>query len=468
MKSQQIVKLSIVLILCTAYIFSFSKFGAMAFNNAVNPNEAFENGTIIADTDISGLDPSGAMEKVAGKTAEWVGGTKLVLKYKEKETTLPSDLFTFDLEQSISSAVSGGENLLIANIEESDIKNTLAGISPDLASESFEFSRFKSDLLLYPSALQSGEHAIKLENYLPLQEEAATLSEAVLKDEQTAKDLADWAKRFPKIEILPQSTFSLLKFLEESNVTYNEQSLGAVASTIYKAVMPTNFTFAERHIGRNLPDYAEPGFEAKVSKDKNMDLIIANPNDQAYTLEFSYNDSLFYTALKGQSLVYSYNIQLKDKEAFKPKTVVQFDAKLRFGEQRTAVEGVDGMLIKVYRDTVDRDGSIIKTEAISEDFYPPVHTVIIHSLTVKESANLNNGGSVQENSGQTAGSLPEEQNGTAGDPENSSGNAESGEENSGSQSGEEPSGSQSGEESSQSGQEKEEDGLWGKPNEAAK
>ncbi|MCA1038938.1 VanW family protein [Bacillus infantis] len=468
MKSQQIVKLSIVLILCTAYIFSFSKFGAMAFNNAVNPSEIFGENTVIASTDISGLDRSGALEKLAGKTAEWSGSTKLVLKFKEKVAILPSDLFTFDLEQSVGSAVSGGENLLIANIEEADIKNILSGISPDLASESFEFSRFKSDLLLYPSALQTGEHAIKLENYLPLQEDAATLSEAVLKDEQTAKDLADWAKRFPKIEILPQSTFSLLKFLEENNVTYNEQSLGAVASTIYKAVMPTNFTFAERHIGRNLPGYAEAGFEAKVSEEKNMDLIIANPNDQKYTLEFSYQDSLFYTALKGRSLIYSYKIQLKDKEAFKPKKIIQYDAKLRFGEQRTAVEGVDGMLIKVYRDTVDRDGSIIKTEPISEDFYPPVHTVIIHSLTVKESANLNNGGSVQENSGQTAGSLPEEQNGTAGDPENSSENAESGEENSGSQSGEEPSGSQSGEESSQSDQEKEDDGLWGKPNEAAK
>jgi hypothetical protein len=459
MKSQQIVKLSIVLILCTAYIFSFSKFGAMAFNNAVNPSEIFSKNTMIANTDISGLDRSEALEKLAGKAADWSGSTKLVLKYKEKAASLPSDLFTFDLEQSIGSAVSGGENLLIANIEEADIKNILAGISPDLASESFEFSRFKSDLLLYPSALQSGEHAIKLENYLPLQEDAATLSEAVLKDEQTAKDLADWAKRFPKIEILPQSTFSLLEFLEERNVTYNEQSLGAVASTIYKAVMPTNFTFAERHIGRNLPDYAEAGFEAKVSKDKNMDLIIANPNDQKYTLEFSYQDNLFYTALKGRSLIYSYKIQLKDKETFKPKKIVQYDAKLRFGEQRTAVEGVDGMLIKVYRDTVDSDGSIIKTESISEDFYPPVHTVIIHSLTVKESANLNKGGSVQENSEETSGSLSEEQNGTAANPGDSSDNTESGEE---------PSGSQSGEDPSQSDKEKEEDGLWGKPNEAAK
>jgi hypothetical protein len=456
-KSQQIVKLSIVLILCTAYIFSFSKFGALAFNNAVNPNEAFGDGTVIADTDISGLDQSEAMGKLAGKAAEWGGGTKLVLKYKEKEAILPSDLFNFDLEQSIDSAVSGSENLLIANIEEADVKNTLAGISADLATESFEFSRFKSDLLLYPSTLQSGEHAVKLENYLPLQEDTATLSEAVLKDEQTAKDLADWAKRFPKIEILPQSTFSLIEFLEESNVTYSEQSISAVASTIYKAVMPTNFTFAERHIGRNLPAYAEAGFEAKVSKDKNMDLIIANPNDQGYTLEFSYNENLFYTALKGRSLIYSYKVKLKDKETFKPKKIIQYDAKLRFGEQKTAVEGVDGMLVKVYRDTVDSDGSIIKTESISEDFYPPVHTVIIHSLTVKESASLNSGGNVQGNNGESAGSLSEEQSGTAEDPKNPSENALSGEE---------PADSQSGDNSSQS--DEEDDGLWGKPNEAAK
>jgi hypothetical protein len=385
MNKAQFLKLFLVLVISTAFILSFSKLGASAYVNVFSSGDMFGAGTEIGNVDVSGLSKDEALLKISSEQEVWKENTQLTFRYKEKEKNIPLDIFLFELNESVKAAVDKSDNQIISSVDENLLTGILQGISAELVEGKFDLSRLISDLRMYAAVLEDGSHMIKLDTYLPVSESEEVISEASITNQEAAKDLADWAERFPSIEIKPQSRISILGILRENNLVYNDRSLSIISSLIYRTVLSSNFTIAERHISRSLPSFTEAGFEAKTDKNKNMDLIFMNPNDQSYSLKFSYSDNLFYVALTGQDYMYSYDIKLKDKETFKPKTVVQFDAKLKFGEKKTVVEGEEGLLVKVYRDTIDENGALLKSDLISEDYYPPVHKVEVHSLTIKES-----------------------------------------------------------------------------------
>ncbi|MGD6899088.1 G5 domain-containing protein [Bacillus infantis] len=385
MNKAQFLKLFLVLGISTAFILSFSKIGASAYVNVFSSDEIFGSGTRIGNVDVSGLTHDEALLKISSGQEVWRENTQLTFRYKEKEKSIPLEIFTFDLDESVKAAVNKNDNQLITTVDDNLLTELLQGISAELAEGKLDSSRLISDLRMYVAVLEDGSHMIKLDTYLPVSESEVVISEASITYHEASKDLADWAERFPSIEIDPQSRISILGILKENNIVYNERSLSIISSLIYRTVLSSNFTIAERHISRALPSFTEAGFEARADKNKNMDLIFLNPNDQSYKLKFSYSDDLFYVALTGQEYMYSYDVKLKDKETFKPKTVVQFDAKLKFGEKKTVVEGEEGLLVKVYRDSIDENGALLKSELISEDYYPPVHKVEVHSLTIKES-----------------------------------------------------------------------------------
>ena len=92
-KYQQMIKLFVVLFLGTAFIFSFSHFGAQAFGNLVNANGKYSDGTTVGDLDVSGKTESDLISLLENKYADWLKNTKMELQYKEKSA--PFDLSQF-------------------------------------------------------------------------------------------------------------------------------------------------------------------------------------------------------------------------------------------------------------------------------------------------------------------------------------------------------------------------------------
>lgn len=106
------------------------------------------------------------------------------------------------------------------------------------------------------------------------------------------------------------------------------------------------------------------------------------------------------------------------------------------------------MIVKVVRETHTEEGELVKTEVLSEDFYPPVHRIEVHPLeaapTVPESGTA---------AGEDTAVLP-----GAGDlnaqPDQSTGETSPGQDE--------------GEDATDKEADMEEDGLFGKPNEEPK
>lgn len=455
MRNPQTAKLFLVLVFCTAFLFSFSHFGAKAFDKFTS-KDTFENNTRISKIELSGLSKTEALNLLIEKQKEWYENTTVSFHYKETVKKMDLDYFLFDLKKSIDKVENGKTNELIVKIDEESLRSFIEKFTlQEIHADTFDFERLIHDLLMFASMLEEGDHNIKIDQYFLAKEKNEVISETAIKADKNVEILRKWTEQFPSIEIAPQSQFSILKTVKERNTDFfSSEALSMIATAVYKTALPTNFAITERHIGRELPSYTDAGYEAKINQYKNMDLAFTNPNNEKYLLEFKMIDNLFYVSLKGATFAYQYNVKTEDKQTFKPKTIIQYSAQLPFGKNIILDEGKDGILVKVIRETVDKNGNVLKKEQISEDFYPPVPKVISRSLIVDKSSPTKNENNLDDQNTVRSPETP-----SVSDAENADKPKE-------------PSVPKSGSGEDQSDQtdkkiEKEND-LWGKPNETEK
>lgn len=387
MKQPHSGKLYIILTICTAFIFSFSYFGSSVYGKVFGNDIAFAENSRLGPVSIDNLNKEQVLTALAEEQMNWKKNTAISVKYKEITKNVDLKWFEFENERSLELAKSKSQTLLIVNIKDKNLTSFLDEISSEIAGQGFETDRFRADLISYAAMLKTGTYTIKLQDYITESLKSEIVAESTITVSNMGDSVNRWTSTFPTLEILPHSQFSILKLLEENGLisSFDSETLSIISSAIYKTMLPTNFSISERHLSRLLPEYAEAGFEAKVDPDKNMDLIISNPNDQLFTLEFKYIDNLLNVSLIGSPFLYQYNLSVKDKETFNPKKIVQYDAKLKFGEQKLKTKGIDGVVVKVYREIKGESDNQIRTDLISEDFYPPVHEVIVQSLITKVS-----------------------------------------------------------------------------------
>lgn len=378
MENKRDLKLLLIMILCTGYFFSFSLFGEKAYDQVSASKDAFKESTAIGSVDVSRLTNEEALKKLQQEQKAWLEETTIHLQYKEKKVEFDKSSFIFSLGKSIDGAESGVKNPLIVDVEEGMISAVLIDFAID--EQSFNKQAFIQELLSYPSTLQKGVHSIKLEDFLQVEKQKTIVSEGTVSFKENSEQMDLWISQFPTVTIDAHAQFSILDAVAEKGIkTFTPEGLSIVATAIYKAVLPTNFSITERSISRELPYYAEAGYEAKVDSSKNMDLIIVNPNDEPYVLEFKQADNQLKVSLSGPELIYQYKIVLPEKETFNPKNIIQYDTKLAYGQEKVKSQGKKGFLQKVYRETVDSTGVTVERELLSEDFYPPIHTVVLKS-----------------------------------------------------------------------------------------
>lgn len=382
MRNQQVLKLFLVLVVCVTYIFSFSHFGALAYDSVMNRNDKFSEGTMIGSVSIAEKSQNEAMQLLDEKLTSWLNGTTITLKYKEKSENLDLGMFTFDIENTISQAKHGIQNSVHVIIQ--PIDDLIMTISSTLTSDVINIEALENELLRSASMLQSGTIEISLEQFL-LDEslnQPEIVSESTIQSEFVEKEMEQFVGK--SIEIAPMTQFSLLNYVEEELSEVSALTLSKIATSIYESILPTNFSIIERHISNELPEYATLGYEAKVDIRLKNDLVFSNPNETSYYLEFERVNDSIVVSLLGTKFLNRYNVTPSEQETFRPKIIRQFNPQLGPTEIKVKVEGKDGQLVKVYREHLGEMGELIKKELISEDFYPPVHQVEVQGLIIKE------------------------------------------------------------------------------------
>lgn len=82
MKNPQMLKIFLVFILSTAYIFSFSHFGASAYNQIFKDQGQFGDNTTIGSLNISGKSKQEASTLLTNAAEKWAEKTVLDITYK--------------------------------------------------------------------------------------------------------------------------------------------------------------------------------------------------------------------------------------------------------------------------------------------------------------------------------------------------------------------------------------------------
>lgn len=411
MGNKQSIKLFLILILGSIYIFSFSHFGAFAYDSLFN-KKSFDKGTSIGTVNISGLTKTEASHLINNKWTNWQNKTMITVHYKEKTEVFDNTLFTFLEKESFNKLKPGQNNQLFVKLDSLD--TFLFFISPTLTN-AIDIEKLKSDLLAKANTLETGNVEIQLADYLldPTFEQNHTIKKVVLQTNFSADEQNLINDQLHEMELAPMSQFSLIKHVEALGLQQvSSEMLSCIATGIYQVILPTNFSIIERDISEELPDYAKLGFEAKVNLEKNKDLVFLNGNDTSYKIQLEAKDDRVIFYLKGPSFLQQYKIVTKDEQNFTPKTIVQFNPQLSPTQKIVEQEGNDGQSIRVEREIFTENGELIKRESISEDFYPPVHRIEVHDLIVNQSDKKTENDSTNAMDDQTSDSTESTTSGT--------------------------------------------------------
>lgn len=380
-KNQQIIKLFFVLFFGTTFIFCFSHYGAKAFEQITNANGKFSEGSAIGVINVSGKTKDEAISLLEEKYIDWLKETTIELQYGEKTASFDINQFDLDAQQTVDSMKDGQKNPAFITVDKLQVEEQLEILFPQIKTNEVDVDKLTRSLNSTAALFESGSQTIDLFNDFLISDHIkkdSIINTAVLEISDIPLGLQSVIEKNPEIEIAAGSTFSLLEFAKKQKIE-DIDSLNVIATGIYQVILPSSFSILERNISSNLPDYSSLGYEAKVNPINRADLVIANPNKAKYILKLLLKNNQFKVNLIGEELVYTYQITTKDEQKLLPKTIVQYSPLLLPGKTKVQTKGVKGQIVKVYREVLQGD-QLIKTELISEDYYPPSYQVEIHGL----------------------------------------------------------------------------------------
>lgn len=377
MRKNETVQVFLILFVGVIFILGFSRIGAITFDNYTG--DVFEEGTIIGNVDVSGVTQEEASELLAKEFNRWKKESTISILIMEEEKSFSNNTFIPNFTESVSQAGNGETSPLIIEVSDGLYEKVLHSITEEIQLSDKEREKLKQDLLEIPSTLQYGQFSFDIYDYVSDVGVVSIIAEETLKihSDQASKLTGEIGENFT-LRINGTSQISLLD--EFSSVT--EESLNKIGTVLYKAILSTNFQVLERHIGKQAPEQTIVGYETKIKRDE-MDFIFYNPNKTEYVAQFTITDSELTVQLKGASLLNQYSVELT-KKSFDPKSIVQMDPKLSLGTVRLLEIGEKGYLVKVTRSKKSKNGEVLDKELMAEDFYPPVHQVIISSVIPKD------------------------------------------------------------------------------------
>ncbi|MEK5339942.1 VanW family protein [Weizmannia sp. FSL W8-1119] len=442
MGNKRFLKVFTILLISTAFIFSFSHFGALAIENGFGHKEKYAQGTAAGGIELSGLTEEQARQKLSAAVQKWKASNSAEIVYLSKTVKLPAGLLHFSVTESMLRVKNGQASSLVVTLDNNGLRNLVSKSFPDVSPDDVDISRLDKAICHAAARLETTNLSFDLSGYaLDGSEKETTVSKGSVSNVSIAEatELENWAKQFPEVNIPAHGMFSLLKTAEKTGASFSNEALSIVATAVYGAVLPTNFEIIERNTGNELPYYAALGKEAKVVKGK-LDFSFVNPNPTAYQLKFTVHNGVFSVSVAGRPFLENYKMVLKDKKTIHPETTVQFQAALKTDQSVVVQAGKAGYYARVFRNIYSRNHGLLKSVLLAEDFYPPVAQRVAKGNPVQTentdgSSETDNGsgnetdtptsGGNSESSGKSAGAEAAKSSGKNADAEASKKNGKS-------------------------------------------
>lgn len=368
------VNIFLTLVLATAFILLVSNTANVLYEQFL-AEPKFDSQVKIGPISVEGLTRSEAEQKVAAEVRAWQSKLAIDLVWNEKKRPLSSSVIVFDILGSIQQAHFTGTSPLLFDVVDEPLDAAVSELLEQNTEGSLDRPALQQRIQQLVSALPTESVSLNLIDYIKDQPSTVTtVSQVILSNkEKKPIDLALFS-HLNGYTIKPGESFSLLSFNQENNLSDAElYSYNLAATALYQMLLHTNFEIIERHIGGEIPTYAEIGYEASILPN-HWDFIVKNPNPVPYTLKTSYQNDQLHVNLQGAPLPAEYQPYLLGKKELVPKKIVHRNPTLAYGAVVMKVTGKPGYDVQVYRQKLN-NGNLVNKELISEDFYPPIHHV---------------------------------------------------------------------------------------------
>lgn len=362
--------------------FGVTQAGTYVINDVIFASKEFGDQTYIGPFDVSNLPEEEAAVTVQTGVKGWYDQAQVEIKLQDAIVPFPLEVVEFNTDGTLTSAQDGAKNELQFDVKEESVGTFL---NQQFAPFVFSDEEIASATEAIRIQLASGRNNQTIDISSALF--GSTTTEATVTDVtfdaiETSVGIQNLLLALDGYAINPLTTFSLLEFIKTADVgIVTEQDLTTVASILYASVLQTNFGVDERSIGPTVPTSVPLGFEATINRELGVDFVFTNPNSTSFTLNLSNVGTSLKASLTGFPLIYSYQMTVSNKEEFLPKTIKQFSSFVEQNSINIKTPGANGVQVTVVK-TILSGEDVLETINISKDFYPPVHKVEVHPLTV--------------------------------------------------------------------------------------
>jgi len=383
-------KISGLLLLITLLLTlsGFSIKNAYAFDSFFN-NKHFTDHTYVGPFNISNNKTKQAKSKLASDLSELQSKLEVNLIFQDIQFSLPPETITFDIDMTLANANSGEDNPIIATVSPNGLKTVL---NQDLPNTQFSEGAIVSIAAGIEKELQTGimPRNVHITDYLVNDIPNEIVASSEYRIDAISPSLSKALHALDGIVLQPYGSFSMMEILTRAEVgPLTNEEMTILSSTLYTAVLQTNFQIDERNISAALTSNIQPGFEAAMNQILGLDFKFTNPNKTEFTIEAAWSNGAIRLSIEGKPFYYTYEPRTTTIDTYKPRIVRQYSAFVNDGQVIVSQDGKEGVEAIVKR-TLSVDGQVIDTEDISEDFYAPIHRIEIHPLTKQDASTTDN------------------------------------------------------------------------------
>lgn len=350
--------------------------------------EGESSGSTIGGQEVDSLKKEEIISLLNAKILEWKQHP-IQLTGNNVEITINPEWFNFDVEASVNQYLNQVDTPWFAFWESTPTVHIPLqfSINPELTTLIEENAQLNADETLANITNQVGVLSTE-----PI--ETVALDFSMFESERIAFDsenisvntssLTNIVSALNEQVIGSGEVFSLLDHLSDVNLGASNETADFVASVLYSVILQTNFEILERHSQGVLPDYLQPGVEAKIRKNSNVDFKFVNKDAAPAVLKVQIKGTDLLIELYSIPIDTEATYRLADRVEIKPRTIYRYSANLKAGEEQLLQEGKAGLRISVYRTISDKSGPFERDELIDQDYYPPVNRIILKSSLVPE------------------------------------------------------------------------------------
>ncbi|WP_419959139.1 VanW family protein [Psychrobacillus sp. BM2] len=377
---------TVVLVILTSFLFYLWSSNFTPLQRHVSA-ESESSGSSVGGQQVESLDRDEIISLLNSKVMEWKQ-TSIQLTGNNVDITLEPGWFTFDVESTVKQFKDQTSTAWYAFWESAPTVHLplQVVVSPELTALINENGHLDTE-----ATLEVIKNQVGMLFYEPI--ETVALDMSLFQVDRIAFDIEEITINPNNLnEIISTlnekvigngEMFSINEHMEGINLESSDETINFVASMIYSAVLQTNFEVVERHSQGKIPNYLEPGIEAKISRTKDLKFI--NTNNAPASIKISVKGSELLVEIYSVPTETVVEYQVSEKE-ITPRTIYRYSSELKPNEEELMQEGKPGLRASVYRTISDKAGPYEKEDLVSQDYYPPVNRIVLKSSIVSETS----------------------------------------------------------------------------------